>query len=320
MKQIAVISGKGGTGKTVITASLVALAEKMVIADCDVDAADLHLLLHPTLLETHEFVGRLKASVHRDKCVGCGECAQVCRFDAISISGNQTIAVDRSSCEGCGVCRLICPNDAINMRENVSGEWFISETKYGTMIHARLGVAEENSGKLVTTVRDNARIIAERDSLDLIVIDGPPGIGCPVIASLSGVDIALIVSEPTLSGIHDLERVAAVADHFGVQTTCVINKYDINIENTTHIESWCRAKNVPILAKIPYDREVLDALVKGIPLVEHSDSPAARETRKLWRNLAGILEFRVPSGSQICRTQQNTRWGFPLLIEDILGE
>lgn len=293
MKQIVVISGKGGTGKTVITASFAVLAREKVMADCDVDAADLHLLLHPEILERHEFKGGKKAIIDRDKCTSCGECIEVCRYDAISESSKETMVVNPISCEGCGICELICPTEAVHMEESVSGEWFMSQTKYGPMVHARLGVAEENSGKLVTLVRQNATRVAEENSLDLVLVDGPPGIGCPVIASLSGVDIALVVTEPTLSGIHDLERVVGLTHHFGVHAACVINKYDINFENSGAIERWCQAEGVPMLGRIPHDRRVSEALVRRIPLVEYSDFPAASEVRNIWRVLIETADLRV---------------------------
>lgn len=293
MKQIVVISGKGGTGKTVITASFAALAKKKAMADCDVDAADLHLLLHPRILEKYKFKGNKKAFIDPEKCNRCGKCVEVCRFDAVLETAQGDIKIDPISCEGCGICELVCPTEAISMEENFSGEWFISETRYGPMVHAKLGVAEENSGKLVTLVRQNARVVAEKNSLDLVLVDGPPGIGCPVIASLSGVDIALVVTEPTLSGIHDLERVIGVANHFGVKSACVINKYDINLDNTRKIERWCQIEEVPVLSKIPYDHRVSEALVKGIPLVEYSDCPAAREIKNLWNLLEQTVELKV---------------------------
>jgi MinD superfamily P-loop ATPase len=244
-------------------------------------------------LEAHEFRGGKKAFLDRNSCTGCGECVEVCRFDAISEDSHGKILIDPISCEGCGICHLLCPADAITMEENVSGEWFISATAYGPMVHAKLGAAQENSGKLVTLVRRHARMIAERDSLDLILIDGPPGIGCPVIASLSGVDIALVVTEPTLSGIHDLERVAAVANHFGVNVACVINKHDVNLENSRSIQRWCGAQEIPVLGTIPYDRKVSESLVSGMPLVAYSDCPATRELTKLWRLLTETAELRA---------------------------
>jgi len=247
MKQMVVISGKGGTGKTMLTASFAVLAENKVMADCDVDAADLHLLLHPEIKERHEFRSGKTAVINKDICQECGECITVCRFNAIS----KDFEIDPISCEGCAICSFICPAEAIRMEENISGEWFISETKYGPMVHARLGIAEENSGKLVTLVRQNAQRIAEEESKDYVIIDGPPGIGCPVIASLANVDLALIVTEPTLSGIHDMERIALVAQHFNVPTKVVINKYDINFQTTDDIKRICAAKDIEVLVSCP---------------------------------------------------------------------
>jgi len=287
MKQIVVISGKGGTGKTVITASFASLAKSKVMADCDVDAADLHLLLHPTIRETHEFRGGKTAVIDQEKCTGCGKCRQICRFDAIIT--HPSFIIDPISCEGCGVCSHVCPESAISIRENLSGHWFISDTRYGPFVHAKLGVAEENSGKLVTVVRQKARLIAEREELDYVIIDGPPGIGCPVIASISGVDLALIVTEPTLSGIHDLQRVAAVAHHFGVKTVVCINKYDLNLQVTESIVHFCHAADVEIIGKIPYDTVVTQALVAGRPVVEYSDGGVSYQIRRQWERILEIL-------------------------------
>ncbi|TES94520.1 MAG: (4Fe-4S)-binding protein [Candidatus Cloacimonadota bacterium] len=278
MKQIVVISGKGGTGKTVITASFAALANNKVLCDCDVDAADLHLLLHPEINETHQFVGGKKAVIDSELCSGCGECIKVCRFDAIS----SDFTIDPISCEGCSVCSFVCPVETISMKENISGEWYISETRYGPMVHAKLGIAEENSGKLVSVTRGAAKRIAENKKMDYIIIDGRPGIGCPVIASLSGADIALLVTEPTLSGMHDLERIHSVAKHFGIKTACVINKHDINYENSTRIEDWCKKEGITVIGKIPFEQAVTESVVKGVPVVEYSESPAAEEIKKIW--------------------------------------
>ncbi len=279
MKQIVVISGKGGTGKTIITASFAALAQNKVLCDCDVDAADLHLLLHPEIQETHQFTGGKKAVIDSELCSGCGECIKVCRFDAIS----SDFIIDPISCEGCSVCSFVCPTEAISMKENISGEWYISETQYGPMVHAKLGIAEENSGKLVSVTREAAKRVAEKKKKDFIIIDGPPGIGCPVIASLSGTDLAVLVTEPTLSGIHDLKRIHSVAKHFGIKTACVINKYDINYENSTSIEEWCRKEGITVIGKIPFEPEITESVVRGVPVVEYSKSPAAEEIRKIWR-------------------------------------
>jgi len=283
MKQIVVISGKGGTGKSVITASFASLAKNKVMADCDVDAADLYLLLHPVVKETHQFSGGKTAFIEESRCSQCGECQEVCRFEAID-----NYVVDPISCEGCGICFYICPEKAIKMVDNLSGKWFVSETKYGPFVHAKLGIAEENSGKLVTLVRQNAKLIAEKEKRDFVIIDGPPGIGCPVIASLSGVDIALIVTEPTLSGIHDLERVAGVAHHFGIKGAVCINKYDLNLIVTQRIEEYCRNNSIELVGKIPFDISVTEALVRGLPIVEYSDNHVTEEIKNLWEKILGI--------------------------------
>jgi len=283
MKQIVVISGKGGTGKSVITASFASLAKNKVMADCDVDAADLYLLLHPTVKETHEFSGGKTAFIDERACTQCGKCQEVCRFEAID-----NCVVDPISCEGCGVCFHICPEKAIKMVDDLSGKWFISETKYGPFVHAKLGIAEENSGKLVTLVRQNAKLIAEKEKRDFVIIDGPPGIGCPVIASLSGVDIALIVTEPTLSGIHDLERIVGVAHHFGIKGVVCINKYDLNLIITQKIEEYCRNNNIELVGKIPFDISVIEALVRGLPIVEYSNNQVTHEIKNLWEKILEI--------------------------------
>lgn len=288
MKQIVVISGKGGTGKTITTASIAALAEKKVLCDCDVDAADLHLLLHPKIKESHQFKGGNKAIIDNELCTGCGECIEACRFDAITTD----FIIDPISCEGCSICTYVCPVNAISMKENISGEWFVSKTKYGPMVHAKLGIGEENSGKLVALIREEAKRIAEERELDYVIIDGPPGIGCPVIAAISGVDLALMVTEPTLSGIHDLERVNGVAKHFGIKSICVINKYDINSENTEKVEDWCRREDIPVIGRIPFEKKITDALVKGIPAVEYSENPASEEIKRIWRKIEDVIEKR----------------------------
>lgn len=278
MKQIVIISGKGGTGKTVLTASFAALAKNAVFADCDVDAADLYLLLHPTTKERYDFRSGKTAKIDKKICQQCGQCINVCRFEAIS----QDFVVDSISCEGCAVCSYICPVSAISMQENICGEWFVSETKYGPMVHARLGIAQENSGKLVTLVRQKAAKIAEEQNKDYVIIDGPPGIGCPVIASLANVDLAIIVTEPTLSGIHDMKRITDVAQHFGIKTKVVINKYDINLENTEAIIKICRERNVEVLARISFSKDVNKALVNCVPIVEYCKGRITEEIIDLW--------------------------------------
>ncbi len=281
MKQIIIISGKGGTGKTVLTASFAALAKNKVMADCDVDAADLHLLLKPEIKERHEFKSGKTAKIDKKLCTQCGECITVCRFNAVS----ENFIVDPVSCEGCAICSLICPVEAIKMEENLSGEWFVSSTKYGPMVHAKLGIAEENSGKLVTLVRQKAKEIAEGENKDYVIVDGPPGIGCPVIASLANIDLALIVTEPTLSGIHDMERIADVAKHFSVPTEVVINKYDINLKNTQEIRKICQDRNVEVLGELPFSEDVIRSLVKGVPIVEFCNGQIAKDIVALWEKV-----------------------------------
>ena len=285
MKEIVILSGKGGTGKTTIVGSFAALAKGKVLADCDVDAADLHLLLSPSEKQKSEFWSGQVAHIDKDRCTECGLCQELCRFNAI-----KDFRVDPVSCEGCGFCSHICPVEAITMKENMSGYWFISDTRYGPLVHARLGIAQENSGKLVAAVRQQAKKIAEERNLDYTISDGPPGIGCPVISSLSGVSLALLVTEPTLSGIHDLERVLGVCQHFGVPALVCINKYDLNEENTWQIESNCLSQGVEIAGKISFDNIVTQSIVKGIPVVEYSDGRVTREIEKMWGTLSAMLE------------------------------
>ncbi|MBN1177255.1 MAG: ATP-binding protein [Dehalococcoidales bacterium] len=285
MEEILVLSGKGGTGKTSIVGSLAALAEKKVLADCDVDAADLHLLLSPSVKQETEFWSGQVARIDRDTCTECFLCQDLCRFDAI-----KDFTVDPVSCEGCGFCSHICPVNAITMEENMAGHWFISDTRFGTLVHARLGIAQENSGKLVAHVRQQARKIAEEQGMDYTISDGPPGIGCPVISSLSGVDLALLVTEPTLSGIHDLERVVEVCQHFGVPAVVCINKFDLNEENTRKIEDYCKSRDIRVASKIPFDNAVTEALVRGVPVVEYENGRVSQEMGNLWHNISSMLK------------------------------
>ncbi|MDD3656412.1 MAG: ATP-binding protein [Atribacterota bacterium] len=284
MKEIVIISGKGGTGKTVLAASIAALAKNKVMGDCDVDASNLYLLLHPEVTEKHDFYAGLIPAIDLSKCNQCGLCQELCRFEAIKISQEQTV-IDFVSCEGCGLCALVCPQQAIQMNENHCGEWYLSETKYGLLIYARLGIAEENSGKLVALVRQNAQEVAKKKNLELIIIDGPPGIGCPLIASISGANLAIVVTEPTLSGIHDLERVIKVTQHFGVKVVVIINKYDLNLENSSRIEEFCAQNSISVGGKIHFDNVITEALVKGLPVVEYSDNKVTKEIRNIWRKV-----------------------------------
>ncbi|HNT27274.1 MAG TPA: ATP-binding protein [bacterium] len=294
MKELVVISGKGGTGKTSIAAALALLAERPVVADCDVDAADLHLLLAPEVKERHEFISGHEAVIRAADCTGCGKCAERCRFDAIEkrvgADGRTDYKVDPVACEGCGVCVRFCPAHAIDSPDSFCGEWMVSETRIGPMVHARLAAAAENSGKLVSLVRKEARRVAEEQGRELIIVDGPPGIGCPVIASLTGAHWVLVVTEPTVSGEHDMARVLELAAHFGIPAAVCVNKYDINLDAAVRIESVARDKGAFIVGRIPYDRAVTEAQILGKSVVE-TGGPAAEAIQRLWGPLKRSLDI-----------------------------
>lgn len=297
-KELVIISGKGGTGKTSIVASFAALASKAVLADCDVDAADLHLVLEPTVVKREEFSGGSRARIKSGQCTACGKCEELCRFDAIRSDGppngkaDTTYRVDPIGCEGCGVCAWFCPDNAIEFGPVVNGEWFISETRCGPMVHARLGVAEENSGKLVSLVRMQAKRIAEDRKLDLILIDGSPGIGCPVIASITAADLVLVVTEPTLSGLHDLKRVAGLTKYFGIETLLCINKWDLNQDLASQIELQAAQTGPRAAGKVRYDHAMTEAQIKRLSVVEYASDGIAGEIRELWSNVLARLEAR----------------------------
>lgn len=301
IKELVVISGKGGTGKTSVTAAFAVLAANAVIADCDVDAADLHLVLTPRELERHEFRSGNEAVIRKEECVGCGMCLEYCRFDAIGMvrEGNSlpTFAVDPISCEGCGVCVRFCPVKAIDFPEKKCGEWMVSDTRCGTMVHARLGLAAENSGKLVATVRGEARRIAEENGNRLIIVDGPPGIGCPVISSLTGASQVLVVTEPTVSGEHDLERVLALTKHFSIPTAVCVNKWDINPQMAERIERKARGADAVIVGRIRYDSAVTAAHLRALAVVE-IDAPSAEDIRRVWDNLGLSKEIPITGGQE----------------------
>lgn len=290
-KEISVISGKGGTGKTTVVASLAQLAEDKILADDDVDAADLHLLLAPTVYEGHDFIGGKKATIDPDMCTGCGMCAEACHFGAILKNGGENAGtnvkyrIEQLLCEGCGLCPLVCPEGAISNEQKVTGRWYVSRTEYGPMVHAKLGIAEENSGRLVTQVRNRAAELAKNLKKELILGDGPPGTGCPVIASVSGTDLVIIVTEPTVSGVHDMERVLQLSAHFRVQACIVINKADLNDEQAGRIEKIASRHAARVIGRIPFDHSVNNALMAGKTVVEYGESRAKEAILQIWGKL-----------------------------------
>jgi len=299
MTELVVLSGKGGTGKTSFVASFAALAKNAVLADCDVDAADLHLILDPAIQRREEFSAGKRARIEPDQCTGCGKCRDVCRFVAVSPDGpsnsrlEKTFRIDPIACEGCGVCAWFCPEKAIDFAAAVNGEWYVSETRHGPMVHAKLGIAEENSGKLVSTVRQEARKIAHERTCDLIIIDGSPGIGCPVIASITGASLLLVVTEPTVSGMHDLNRVADLAKHFGVPGLVCVNKWDLNPEMTAAIEAEAVNRTQTIAGRVRYDRSVTESQILKQSVVEYQKNGCAEDIRVLWRAVSLELD-RIP--------------------------
>jgi MinD superfamily P-loop ATPase len=291
MKEVVVVSGKGGTGKTSLVASLAALAKPLVLVDCDVDAADLHLVLEPRVQTRNDFLGGSKARIRPGHCTACGKCEELCRFDAIYFDGpgngrvGRTYRVDRLACEGCGVCVDYCAEGAIEFVPAIAGQWFVSETRCGPMVHARLGVAAENSGKLVTRLRRAAQQVARQRRLGLVICDGSPGIGCPVIASLTGATLALFVVEPTPSSLHDFHRIAQLAQRLSVLGAVVVNKADLNPEMAGQLLEAARAYGVETLGTIPYDPEVTRAQIAGRSVLETSSGAAADAIRGVWQRI-----------------------------------
>ena len=282
MNELVVVSGKGGTGKTTLTGCFAALAGgDAVLVDADVDAANLSLITKPKQLESHEFRSSQKAQIDPRKCSACGLCLRLCRFKAIS----ESYHIDPLSCEGCGVCSRACPESAIAMEEVVSGHWFISQTSYGKLVHARLGIAEQNSGKMVTVIREKAKIIASEEKKTYLIIDGPPGIGCPLIASLAGASTALVITEPTLSGIHDLERVISVCRHFQIPAKVCVNRFDLYTSSTRAIEEYCQKESISLVGKIPFDQAFVEATAQGVPVVEYTDGPVYKSINELWEKM-----------------------------------
>jgi len=290
MKEIIILSGKGGTGKTSLTASFAALANNVVIADCDVDAADLHLVLNPAVNESHDFISGNEAIINNEECDGCGICKDYCRFDAIVHDAETNeYFVDPASCEGCKVCVEFCPEQCIDFPERYCGQWFSSTTRFGPMVHARLAIAAENSGKLVSLVRNEARKIALNQQAKFIIVDGSPGIGCPVIASITGADHIVLITEPSKSGKHDIERVLKLAQHFSIDTYICINRWDIDEALTLEIEALALTYQANSLGRIHYDPSVTQAQIAGVSVVELADSEAAIDIRNIWQNLQTLI-------------------------------
>jgi MinD superfamily P-loop ATPase len=300
MRQLVVLSGKGGTGKTTITAALAHLASRetsLVLADADVDAANLELLLSPTRKEQHTFMAGQLAVIDEVLCTGCGTCEAVCRFDAVhppEEPGEIVFHVDASACEGCAACHYQCPEEAIRMELRRSGLWFRSETRFGPLFHAHVFAGQENSGKLVTLVKQHARDLARRTGRELVLVDGPPGIGCPVIAAVSGADLALMVAEPSVSGIHDLGRALAAARRFRVPSLVVINKADLNSQAAGTLEEMCEAQGVEVVGRVPYDPIVTEAMIHGEPVTLYAEGTMGKILRQVWKKTrTRLLEAEV---------------------------
>ena len=265
--EIAVISGKGGTGKSSISAAFATLQSNVVLADCDVDAANLYLLFHPTHEKEEVFVSGFKAVIDKDLCTNCGECVSYCRFDAIDEIEGEVI-INETSCDGCKLCSRICPSEAISMVQEDNSRMYSGNFRNGKMVYGRLSPGEENSGRLVDVVREEAKKVAKANHLETIIIDGPPGIGCPVISTITGVNQVVIVTEPTLSGLHDLKRTIEVTSKFKLTTSVIINKFDLNTDMANEIETFCNSLNINVIARLPFGRMVVDAMVNCKSIVE----------------------------------------------------
>ena len=290
MNEITILSGKGGTGKTSISAAFATLDNHATVADCDVDAANLYLILQPQNFHDQNFVTGFKAVIDADKCSQCGVCAEFCRFDAIHcIDGVYTIT--ENDCDGCKLCSHLCPSQAITMMPNDKSRWFIGNYRNGVMIHARLAPGEENSGKLVSVVRDQARLVAQKNNCDTIIIDGPPGTGCPVISSVTGAKLAVIVTEPSRSGFHDLKRITELTSNFSIKNGVIVNKCDLNLEMTQQIINWCNQMNIPVLGQLPFDHQVVTAMVNCKSITEWMpDAPVSVEITRIWNHIKQMLQ------------------------------
>jgi MinD superfamily P-loop ATPase len=282
MRELVILSGKGGTGKTSLTAAFASFSTNMIMCDADVDAADLHLLMAPDIKQKSDFQGGNEAIINPEKCTQCGLCITLCRFDAVK----ETFEIDLIECEGCGVCYDLCPEQAIDFPVKTCGQWYVSDTRFGPMVHARLGIAQENSGRLVALVRQEARKIAQKKHIDLILTDGPPGVGCPVIASMGQASAVLIVAEPTVSGIHDLARMAQLAAHFKMPVMVCVNKHDLNPDQTQAIKDLAKENNITFVGQIPFDKNFTESMIQGKNIIEtDKNSQASLVVKKIWENV-----------------------------------
>ncbi len=300
MKEITILSGKGGTGKTSITAALASLANNAVYCDNDVDAADLHLIFQPTIEESYLFSSGWKAHINSSKCNDCQLCKDQCRFDAISYVDPYTLVIDPYKCEGCRLCERLCPKEAIHSEENINNHWFVSHSRFGTLVHAEMGPGEENSGKLVTTIRRKARELAQLEQRDYILNDGPPGIGCTTISSLSGTDIVLLVIEASKSGFHDVKRLVELIESFNIKSYAVINKYDLNSNIANEIEAFLKSRDIQLLSKFPFDVQMVEAMVQGKTIMEYSEtSEISKALIRVWNQLKSCQPNKIKNALSI---------------------
>lgn len=287
MNEITVLSGKGGTGKTSITAALATLAKDVVLCDSDVDAADLHLILKPEIIETHNFESSWVAKIHKENCTLCNICVDVCRYDAIHEMKDGSLEINPFQCEGCRLCERVCPEETISSSRSNNNFWYVSDTRFGTLVHAKMGAGEENSGKLVTQVREKAKEIAKENNIQIILNDGPPGIGCPVISALTATQTVLMVFEPSMSGFHDGKRLFELLDSFSPKIFALINKFDINIETSNEIEHWLNENSIPLLAKLPFDKQMVEAMINEQTIVEYNpESEISLLLKDAWEKLS----------------------------------
>ena len=290
MKEITILSGKGGAGKTSVAAALASLATNVVFCDCDVDAADLHLILTPEIREEHAFDSGSLAVIDSELCTNCGLCEENCRFDAIHPNQNVLPEVNSFQCEGCRLCQRLCPANAISMVENTNNRWFVSNTRFGPMVHARMGAGEENSGRLVTEIRKKAKEIALEQNAEIIISDGPPGIGCPVIASVTGTDLVLMVIEPSLSGLHDAQRMYELVKSFGIPVFAVINKFDINKKITRKTEEFLTENNISLFGKIPFETGLVESMIHAKTIIEFApNNSVSKELETIWQKIVASV-------------------------------